>query len=89
MKNKKWRKAQKTSMKWMLMRIFRKTGWIVCVTLMVLCSCTSSKHTYKKRRKPAPCDCPKFNYVPQNNFNKDVAFHGVSTELPSFVIRNS
>jgi hypothetical protein len=67
MKNNKRRKAQKTSDTWMFMRIFRKTGWIVCVGLMLLCSCSSSKNPYKKRRKPAPCDCPKFNHAPQND----------------------
>ena len=46
-------------------RIFRKTGVIVCILLLVLCSCNSSKHASKKRRKIAPCDCPRFNYVPQ------------------------
>ena len=45
----------------------RKTGWIVCVLMVLLCSCSSSKNTYKKRNKPAPCNCPKFNYVPQND----------------------
>ena len=43
---------------------FRTIGFIVCVLLIALCSCNSSKHAYKKRRKPAPCDCPKFNYAP-------------------------
>ena len=72
MKNELSCKIQKTGMKRVIVRIFYKTGWIVCLVLMTLCSCNSSKNTYKKRHKPAPCDCPKFNYVPQNNFSRDV-----------------
>jgi len=50
-------------------RIIRKACWVACVLLIVLSSCSSSKNPYKKRRKMAPCDCPKFNYVPQNDNN--------------------
>ena len=57
------------------MNKIRKTGWIICLVLFVLCSCNSAKHASKKRRKMAPCDCPKFNYVPQNDFGKDVAYY--------------
>jgi len=75
-------------MKWIFMLMVCKTGWMVCVFLMVLCSCNSPKQTYKKRHKPAPCDCPKFNYVPQNDLSRDVACR-LSTGHPSFVVRNS
>ena len=45
--------------------VIRKICRMACVLLILLCSCSSSKHGYQKRRKPAPCDCPKFNYAPQ------------------------
>ena len=60
--------------------VIRKLCWMVCVLLMMLCSCSSSKHNYKNRRKPAPCNCPKFNYVPQPEISRDVAGN-VSTNL--------
>ena len=48
---------------------------------MVLCSCNSSKQASKKRRKQAPCDCPKFNLVPQNdNIYKTYAFSKMGIE---------
>ena len=50
----------------LIMFVFRKISFFACVLLMVLCSCNSSKHASQKRRKKAPCDCPKFNFVPQN-----------------------
>jgi len=43
--------------------IIRKAGWFACFFLFALCSCNSSKHASKKRRKMAPCDCPKFTYT--------------------------
>ena len=66
MKNKKSCRTPKSVSKWKIMRIFRKTGWMLCLVFIMLCSCSSSKHPYKKRYKMAPCDCPKFNYVPKN-----------------------
>jgi hypothetical protein len=44
--------------------------------LILLCSCSSSKNPYKKRRKMAPCDCPKFTHVPQieHDVNEDKTF---------------
>jgi len=49
----------------------RAISFMICVLLILLCSCNSSKHAYKHRRKPAPCDCPKFNYAPQNGINNE------------------
>ena len=60
--------------------------WMVCVVLTVLCSCNSSKHPYKKRRKPAPCDCPKFNYAPQPDFGKDAVYQ---VKIQRFLIQDS
>ena len=48
--------------------VIRKLCRMACIFLILLCSCNSSKHASQKRRKMAPCDCPKFNYVPQNDF---------------------
>ena len=57
------------------MSVFRKISFIACALLVVLCSCNSSKQASKKRRKQAPCDCPKFNFVPRNdNIYKTYAF---------------
>ena len=57
------------------MSISRKISFIACALLIVLCSCNSSKHASQKRRKQAPCDCPKFNFVPRNdNIYKTYAF---------------
>ena len=57
------------------MSVFRKISFIACALLIVLCSCDSSKQASKKRRKQAPCDCPKFNFVPRNdNIYKTYAF---------------
>jgi hypothetical protein len=59
-----------------MMSALRKIGFITCVLLIALCSCNSSKSASKKRRKQAPCDCPKFNYVPQpDNAYKTYAFN--------------
>ena len=44
-----------------------RISFIACVLLIILCSCNSSKQASKKRRKQAPCDCPKFNYVPPSD----------------------
>ena len=62
----------------MIDNIVRKISWMACILLVVLCSCNNSKYAYKKRRKPAPCDCPKFNYVPQNDPDRDVVHHIVA-----------
>ena len=50
-----------------IMGNFRKIFLISFAAAMLLGSCSGSHNTYKKRRKKAPCDCPKFNYVPHND----------------------
>ena len=57
--------------------VIRKAGWIACILLVALCSCNSSKHASKKRRKMAPCDCPKFSEVQKADKIYDVAFGGI------------
>ena len=60
---------------------FRKISFFACVLLMFFCSCNSSKHASQKRRKKAPCDCPKFNFVPRNdNIYKTYAFSMMDVE---------
>jgi len=54
--------------------VLRKICRMACVLLILFCSCSSSKHNYKKRHRAAPCDCPKFNYAPQNEFGRDVTY---------------
>ncbi len=46
------------------MGLSRKILFIVCALGILVSSCNSSHQASKKRRKQAPCDCPKFNYVP-------------------------
>lgn len=41
-----------------------KITCVLLVLVILLGACNSSHRAYKKRRKPAPCDCPKFNQVP-------------------------
>ncbi len=49
------------------MSMFRKIGLVACAFLILFSSCNSSQRASKKRRKQAPCDCPKFNDVPHKN----------------------
>jgi len=70
-------------MKYKVLRMgkIRKICWMVGVLMVVLCSCSSSKQTYKKRRKMAPCNCPVFTFTPQTD--------GDFTLNSSFSIHNS
>jgi hypothetical protein len=45
------------------MIIFRKELFMLLVGALLLGSCSGSHGAPGKRRKPAPCDCPKFNYL--------------------------
>ena len=63
------------------MSVLRKISFIACAFLVLFCSCNSSKQASKKRRKQAPCDCPKFNFVPQNdNIYRTYAFSKMDVE---------
>jgi len=44
--------------------VLRRVGWMACILLVALCSCSSSKNPYKKQRKITPCDCPRTSYTP-------------------------
>ena len=84
--NKKINKKIKNKMN--LLHIICKTGRMICVLLILLCSCNSSKHTYKKRQKAAPCNCPKFNYVPQDDRTDMYAFFVTNSPNISSLITN-
>ena len=47
------------------MNISRKIVFTAFAFLILLSSCNSSHRASKKRRKQAPCDCPKFNHIPE------------------------
>lgn len=55
----------------MIMFTFRQTILLLFAVVLLAGACSSSRPaSNKKRRKMAPCDCPKFNYVPFNDPDK-------------------